>query len=62
MLTIVRDDETPSALEARQAAYAQEVARIASAPVQHVPAEFLLAVEGLFPELVRPRLRPVAAR
>ena len=59
MLSIVRDDDTPASLAARQDAYADEVARIAAAPVQHVPADFLLAVEGLFPELVRPRLRSV---
>ena len=48
MLTLVRDNETPAQLAARRQELADAVAAIASAPVQHVPAAFLAAVEGLF--------------
>jgi hypothetical protein len=37
---------------------ARAVAAVAAAPVRHVPAAFLTAVDGLFPELVRPTGRP----
>jgi hypothetical protein len=48
MLTLVRDNETPAQLAARRQELADAVAAIAAAPVQHVPASFLAAVEGLF--------------
>lgn len=48
MLTLVRDNETPAQLAARRQELADTVAAIAAAPVQHVPAAFLAAVEGLF--------------
>ncbi|MCA1711011.1 MAG: hypothetical protein LC789_04945 [Actinobacteria bacterium] len=56
MLMVVRTDDTPATLAPRRAALAAEVAAIASAPVRHLPAEFLAAVEGLFPQRVEPRL------
>ena len=52
MLMLVRDDETATDVEARYAAQARTVAEIAAAPVRHVPAAFLQAVAGLFPELL----------
>lgn len=52
MLLVVRQDDTPTTLDERRRAQAEEVAAIAAAPVRHVPVEFLRAVEGLFPELV----------
>ena len=52
MLMLVRDDETPREVEERYAAQALTVAEIAAAPVRHVPAAFLAAVAGLFPELL----------
>ncbi len=54
MLMVVRENETGAELEARRRAQEETVAAIAAAPVQHVPAAFLTAVEGLFPELVEP--------
>ena len=54
MLMVVRDNETRTELEARRREQEETVALIASAPIQHVPAAFLAAVEGLFPELVSP--------
>ena len=48
MLTLVRDNETPAQLAARRQELAETVAAIAAAPVRHVPAAFLAAVEGLF--------------
>ncbi len=51
MLMLVSDSDTAATLAARRRAAADEVARIAAAPVRHVPEAFLLAVEGLFPEL-----------
>ena len=52
MLMLVRDDEGPEDVKARYAAQALTVAEIAAAPVRHVPAAFLAAVAGLFPELL----------
>jgi uncharacterized membrane protein len=52
MLMLVRDNDTASDVEARLAAQALTVAEIAKAPVAHVPAAFLAAVAGLFPELL----------
>ncbi|MDT7572284.1 MAG: hypothetical protein QOE05_2458 [Actinomycetota bacterium] len=52
MLMLVRDGETLPEVEARFAAQALTVAEIAAAPVRHVPAAFLDAVAGLFPELL----------
>ena len=54
MLILVRDNETRTELEARRREQEDTVAAIAAAPVRHVSAEFLAAVEGLFPELVPP--------
>jgi hypothetical protein len=51
MLMLVRDNETRSELAARRREQEETVAAIAAAPVRHVPAAFLAAVEGLFPEL-----------
>ena len=56
MLTVVRDSDTLVALTARRRGQEQAVAAAAAAPVRHVPAAFLMAVEGLFPELLRPSL------
>ena len=46
--------ETPAELAARRRELQQAVAALADAPVQHVPAAFLAAVEGLFPDLAMP--------
>ena len=54
MLMVVRDNETRTELEARRREQEETVAAIAAAPIRHVPAAFLAAVEGLFPELVEP--------
>jgi len=54
MLMLVRDNETPAELAARRREQEETVAAIAAAPVRHVPAAFLAAVEGLFPELADP--------
>jgi hypothetical protein len=48
MLVLVRDNETPAQLAARRRELEETVAAIAAAPVRHVPATFLAAVEGLF--------------
>jgi hypothetical protein len=62
MLMLVRDDDTAQDVEARLAAQALTVAEIAASPVQHVPAAFLAAVAGLFPELLDDRdVRTLAA-
>jgi hypothetical protein len=58
MLTVVRDNDTSADLTARRRLLARAVAAVAAAPVRHVPAAFLTAVDGLFPELVRPTGRP----
>ena len=50
MLMVVRADDTAADVEARQRASAEELAAIAAAPVRYLPAEFLRAVEGLFPQ------------
>jgi len=50
MLLLVSDTDTTVTLAARRLDLQTEVARIAAAPVQHVPAAFLAAVEGLFPQ------------
>ena len=55
VLMLVRENDTPETLAERRRLQSDEVAAIAAAPVQHLPAEFLLAVEGLFPELVSPQ-------
>jgi hypothetical protein len=52
MLMLVRDTDTASDVEARLAEQARTVAEMASAPVRHIPAAFLAAVAGLFPELL----------
>lgn len=62
MLMLVRDDDTPQDVERRLAAQARTVAEIAAAPVQHVPAAFLAAVAGLFPDLLETDVRRLAAR
>jgi hypothetical protein len=62
MLIVVRDNDTASSLAARRAELDAELAVIAAAPVRHVPAEFLLAVQGLFPELAAPPTRRTVAR
>ena len=54
MLMLVRDGETLRDVEARYASQALTVADIAAAPVRHVPAAFLDAVAGLFPDLLTP--------
>jgi hypothetical protein len=54
VLMVVRIDDTAATLAERRRLQAEEVAAIAAAPVQHVPAEFLRAVEGLFSELSGP--------
>ena len=54
MLILVRDNETRAELEARRREQEETVATMAAAPVRHVSAEFLAAVEGLFPELIPP--------
>ncbi|MCU1671996.1 MAG: hypothetical protein JWN77_109 [Frankiales bacterium] len=46
---LVRENDTPATLAERRRLQVEEVAAIAAAPVQHLPAQFLLAVEGLFP-------------
>lgn len=51
MLMLVRDTDTASDVEARLAERALTVAQIAAAPIRHVPAGFLAAVAGLFPDL-----------
>jgi hypothetical protein len=61
MLMLVRDNDTASAVEARLAAQALTVAEMAAAPVRHVPAAFLAAVAGLFPDLVETDVRRLAA-
>jgi hypothetical protein len=48
MLMLVRDNETPAELAARRRELEDTVAAFAAAPVRHVPADFLAAVEGLF--------------
>ncbi len=55
MLMVVRENETGPELEARRREQEETVAAIAAAPVRHVPAAFLSAVEGLFPALVEPK-------
>ena len=52
MLMVVRDNESKQDVEARFAAQALTVAGVAAAPVRHVPAAFLTAVAGLFPDLL----------
>ncbi len=52
MLMLVRDGEFPQDVQARLAAQALAVAEIAAAPVRHLPAAFLDAVAGLFPDLL----------
>jgi hypothetical protein len=59
---VVRNDDTAATLAERRRVQDDEVAAIAAAPVQHVSAEFLLAVEGLFPELIGPAPRHTAVR
>ena len=51
MLMVVRTDDTAATVAARRREQAEELARIAAAPVRHVPEAFLRAVEGLFPEV-----------
>jgi hypothetical protein len=53
---VVRPDDTPATLAERRRAQDEELAALAAAPVRHVPAAFLQAVEGLFPELLLPPL------
>ena len=60
MLLLVRTTDTAATVAARRQEQADELARIAAAPVQHVPEAFLLAVEGLFPD--RSSARRLAAR
>jgi hypothetical protein len=62
MLMLVRDDDSPRDVEARFAAHALTVAEIAAAPVRHVPAAFLAAVVGLFPDLLETDVGRLAAR
>ena len=62
MLMVVRTDDTAATVAARRREQADEVARIAAAPVRHVPEAFLLAVAGLFPELEHPAPRRTVAR
>jgi hypothetical protein len=57
MLMLVRDNETPTELAARRRELEQTVAAIAAAPVRHVPADFLAAVEGLFVPVPRSAAR-----
>lgn len=52
MLMLVRDTDTAQDVQARFVAQAHTVAEIAAAPVRHVPAAFLAAVAGLFPDLL----------
>jgi hypothetical protein len=62
MLMLVHDNESPQDLEARFATTALTVAEMAAAPVQHIPAAFLAAVAGLFPDLLTADARHLAAR
>ena len=62
MLIVVRPDDTPTTLAERRRAQEAELAAIAAAPVRHVPESFLLAVEGLFPDLLAPRPERTQAR
>ena len=62
MLIVVRDNDTATSLATRRAELDAELAALAAAPVRHVPAAFLLAVEGLFPELVTTPPRRTVAR
>ena len=62
MLLLVRSTDTAATVAARRQEQAAEVARIAAAPVQHVPEAFLLAVEGLFPDVAQTRPNLTAAR
>jgi hypothetical protein len=48
MLMLVLDNETPAELAVRRRELEQTVAAIAAAPVRHLPASFLAAVDGLF--------------
>ena len=60
MLMVVRNNETRTELEARRREQEELLAAVAAAPVRHVPAAFLAAIEGLFPDLVEvPRARQV---
>jgi hypothetical protein len=59
---VVRPEDTPASLAERRRELDAELAALAAAPVQHLPVEFLQAVEGLFPELVSPRPRRRAVR
>lgn len=61
MLMLVRNDESLQDVEARYAAQQRSVAEVAAAPVRHVPAAFLTAVAGLFPELLESDTRHLAA-
>ena len=62
MLMLVGDTDTPATLAARRREAADEVARIAAAPVRFVPAAFLAAVEGLFPDAAEAAPRRTLAR
>jgi len=61
MLMLVRDTDTAQDVQERLAAQARTVAEIAASPVRHVPASFLAAVAGLFPELVPTETRETSA-
>ncbi|GAC1442642.1 MAG: hypothetical protein NVS3B26_01400 [Mycobacteriales bacterium] len=52
MLMLVRDTESAAQTRARFADQAATVAGLAAAPFRHVPAAFLAAVAGLFPQLL----------
>lgn len=51
MLTVVRDGDTATTVQRRQDLNRQALKAAAAAPVKHLPAAFLRAVTGLFPEL-----------
>ena len=61
MLILVRADDTQQDVETRLAQRALTVEEIAAAPVQHVPAAFLAAVAGLFPDRLESESRRLVA-
>ena len=61
MLMLVRDTDTAQDVEARLTAQALTVAEIAAAPIRYLPAAFLAAAAGLFPELPETDVRRLAA-
>ena len=61
MLMLVGATDTARDVAARFAEHELTVAEIAGAPVRHIPAAFLAAVAGLFPDLVEQDVRTLAA-